>query len=480
VKDNKFDSHKGQDIVIVGAGMGGLVAALEAAAAGAQVIVVDKLPPMIGEEIRAHVPGGPGNETSRAGGGGLGHFSLEAPIGELLERHRVRGWGRVDLSLLRTYLERLPADCQWLRDDLKIPFMDRGPGSASTMIKGRGPALIGFLYGVAEKKGIDIWFKTKALTLLNDDMGAVTGVRIKNEKGVVDLSARTVILATGGYEGNHEMLLEYVGPEITYGTILTGCPTNTGDGHLMALEVGAQMSNLSVCHIRTTDKFFGQGPSRAMNLIYPLGIYLNKECQRFIDEGVSDSDTIANSIAYQPGSKAALIFDDKTRTKFPEVYQAYPRRQEVIQVAQTIEELAVKIELPPSGLRKAIEEFNSAVKDGRALGLPIPKTKNAYRIDTPPFYGFYPVIPGLNHPVGGVKINSSAQVLDLEGSPIQGLYAAGSIVNWCFGKPYSVGGVRTFMGSYHAGHSGGLATALVFGRVAGTEAAKKALQRRKS
>jgi tricarballylate dehydrogenase len=247
----------------------------------------------------------------------------------------------------------------------------------------------------------------------------------------------------------------------------------------MALEVGAQMSNLSVCHIRTTDKFFGEGPSRHMRLIYPLGIYLNKECQRFIDEGVSDSDTIANSIAYQPGSKAALIFDDKTRAKFPEVYEAYPRRQEVIQVAQTIEELAVKIELPPSALRKAIEEFNAAVKDGQAMGLPIPKTKNAYRIDTPPFYGFYPVIPGLNHPLGGVKINGSARVLDREDNPIPGLYAAGSIANWCFGKPYSVGGVRTFMGSYHAGDSSGLATALVFGRIAGKEAAREALQRKR-
>jgi succinate dehydrogenase/fumarate reductase flavoprotein subunit len=459
--------------------MGGLVAAFEAVAAGARVTVVDKLPPMIGKEIKAIVHGGPGNETSRAGGGGLGRFSLEAPIEELLERHRVRGWGRADLGLLRTYLERLPADCLWLRDDLKIPFLDRRPVYASTMIRGRGPALIRYLYRAVEEKGIDIWFKTKALTILTDDMGAVTGVRIKNENGVTDLHARAAILATGGFEGNHEMLLKWVGPEITYGTILTGCPTNTGDGHLMALEVGAQMSNLSVCHIRTTDKFFGEGPSRHMRLIYPLGIYLNKECQRFIDEGVSDSDTIANSIAYQPGSKAALIFDDKTRAKFPEVYEAYPRRQEVIQVAQTIEELAVKIELPPSALRKAIEEFNAAVKDGQAMGLPIPKTKNAYRIDTPPFYGFYPVIPGLNHPLGGVKINGSARVLDREDNPIPGLYAAGSIANWCFGKPYSVGGVRTFMGSYHAGDSSGLATALVFGRIAGKEAAREALQRKR-
>jgi tricarballylate dehydrogenase len=391
----------------------------------------------------------------------------------------VKGWGRVDLSLLRTYLERLTADCQWLRDDLKMPFMDRGPGFASAMIRGRGPGLIRYLYQVAEEKGIDVRFRTKALNLLTDDMGAITGVRIKNDKGITDLRSKTVILATGGFEGNHEMMLKYVGPEITYGTILTGCPTNTGDGHLMALEAGAQLSNMSTCHIRTTDKFFGQGPSRAMSLIYPLGIYLNRECQRFIDEGISDSDTIANSITIQPGNSAALIFDDKTRTKHADQYEAYPCWQEVIQVADSLDELAVKMEMSPSALNKAVSEFNAAVKDGQALTLPFPKTRNAYRIDTPPFYGFHPIIPGLNHPVGGLKISNAAQVLDRDGLPLSGLYAAGSIVNWCFGKSYSVGGVRSFMGSYHAGESGGLAIALVFGRIAGAEAAKEALQNKR-
>ncbi len=230
MKRSKDNLHREQDIAIVGAGMGGLVAALEAATAGARVTVLDKLPPMIGKEIKAIVPGGPGNETSRAGGGGLGRFSLEAPIEELLERHRVRGWGRADLSLLRTYLERLGADCRWLRDGLGIPFLEKRQVFASTMIRGRGPALMRYLYQAAEGKNVDVRFKTKALNLLTDDMGRVTGVRIKNGGGVADLQAKAVILATGGFEGNHEMLLKYVGPEITYGTILTGCPTNTGDG----------------------------------------------------------------------------------------------------------------------------------------------------------------------------------------------------------------------------------------------------------
>ncbi|MBM2831271.1 MAG: hypothetical protein HW414_323 [Dehalococcoidia bacterium] len=474
----KSESASRYDVLILGAGMAGLVAAIEVAEAGGRATVLDKLPPMIGKGIRAIIPGGVANDTARAGGGGLGRFEPEGPLEELLERHRVRGWGRVDLDLMRTYLERLAGDCRWLRDDLKIPFLDRRPIFSSTLVKGRGPGLIRYLYQAVEARGVAIQFETRAVKLLMDENGRVSGARIRNADGVADICAGTVIMATGGYQGNHEMLLKYVGPDITYGTVLTGCATNTGDGHIMAMEMGAQMANLSTCHIRTTDKFHGEGPSRHMRLIYPLGIYLNMECQRFIDEGVSDSDTIANSIACQPGNRAALIFDDKARTRHAEVYQAYPRRAEVIQVAESLQELAVKIDMPPARLKKAVDEFNASVMDGKALGLSIPKKQNALRIDTPPFHAFYPVIPGLNHPLGGLKINNTARVLDRDGSPIPGLYASGSIVNWAFGKPYSVGGVRTYMGSYHAGDSSGLATALVFGRIAGKEAAKEALARR--
>lgn len=455
-------SEKKQDVVIIGAGIAGLVAAIEGAVTGTKVTVLDKLGPMEGL-------GRVGNETNRAGGSALARSSLETSIEEQLSRHVKRGWGRIDPELIRTYLERVVESCKWLGDDVGLPF-------EGSQVKGRGPAICPFLYQVVERRGVSIQFKTKALKLLTNESGMVTGVRTRSVNGLTDFEARAVVLATGGFEGNQEMMLKYVGPEITYGTVLTGCPTNTGDGHLMASEIGAQLINLSTCHLRTTDKFFGVGPSRPLRDIYPRGIYINKDCNRFLDEGTADSDTIANAIVYQPENKAALIFDEKVRAMYPEQYETYPRKEEVIKVAATIEELAVKVEVSPEKLKKLIEEFNNAVKDGKALGLPIPKTEKAYKIDTPPFYGFYPVITGLNHPLGGVKINTKAQVIDRENNPIAGLYAAGSIVNWCFGKPYDVAGVKSFMGSYNAGTSAGLPMALVFGRIAGRNAAEQALK----
>ena len=462
--------EKKQEVVIIGAGMAGLVAAIEAAANGARVTVIDKLGrASISTTTRSTSPYGSGNETSRAAGGGLNRFDDEEPVELLLRRHIEKGWGRIDPELIRTYLGRVGEDCRWLRDVLGLPF-------EGAWVKGSGPGLWSFLYKVAKQRGAGILFESKAVKLLTDDLGTVTGVRARTPKGAIDFKASAVILASGGFEGNHEMMIKYVGPEITYGAVLTGCPTNSGDGHSMALEVEAQLTNLNVCHIRTTDKFWDIGPARHLRHIYHLGLFINKDGKRFLDEGTADSDTIANVIVLQPGHTAALIFDDKARQSYPEEYQSYPRREEVIEVAQTIEELAKKIELSPVDLKNLIDEFNAAVSSGKAAELAIPKTNKAIKIDTPPFYGFHPVIPGLNHPLGGLKINNKTQVLDRENNPIKGLYAAGSIVNWSFGSTYRVGEVTSYMGSYHAGNSSGLATALVFGRLAGESAARESLQ----
>ncbi|MBI4334645.1 MAG: FAD-dependent oxidoreductase [Chloroflexi bacterium] len=455
-----------QDVLILGGGLAGLVAAVEAASAGAKVTVLDKMPPMRGKRIdKLYAPGGAANDTYRAGGGGLARFALEGPIDELLERHRERGWGRVDLELMRAHLERVDNYCRWLRDDLKMPY-----DSKWNRVLGRGPAICPFFYGVCEQKGVRFLFETKALKFLTEGP-RVTGARARNRQGEFDFKARAVILATGSFTGNQEMMLKWVGPEITYLPLITGSTHNTGDGLIMAAELGARMDNLSVCHVRTTDKLLGEGPSRHMVNLYHLGIYINRNCQRFIDEGVADSDAIANAIVYQPGNEAALIFDDKARAMHPEEFDSYPGKEEAILTAGALEELALRIRVDPAGLKKTIAGYNSRVSDGKAPDLPVPRTKHALAIEKPPFYAVYPVWPGLNHPLGGLKIDTRTRVLNLENEAIPGLYAAGSIVNWAFGRPYELAGVKTYKGSYHAGSSSGLATALTFGRMAGQYAA---------
>ncbi len=456
-----------QDVLILGAGLAGLTAAVEASSLGARVTVIDKMEPMVGKKLeKLYAPGGRANDTYRAGGGGISRFALEGPLPELMERHQDRGWGRLDMDVVRTHLERVDRDCRWLRDDLKMPY-----DSKFNRVLGKGPAICKFFYGVLEPRGVRLLYQTKALKLLSDG-GRVTGVRARNQNGEYDFKARAVILATGSFTGNQDMMIKYVGPEMTYLPLITGSTDNTGDGMIMAADLRAQLINLTVCHVRTTDRLLGEGPSRHMANLYHRGIYLNRDCRRFLDEGVADSDTIGNAIVYQPGHEAALIFDDKAGSLFPEEFDTYPHRKELFHSSGTLEGLARQIGFAPEAFVSTITEFNAHIRDGRTRDLPVPKTTFALPIERPPFYALYPVWPGLNHPLGGLKADPEMRVLDLENDPIPGLHAAGSIVNWAFGKPYDIAGVKSYKGSYHAGSSSGLATALTFGRIAGKNAAQ--------
>ncbi|HEX9879736.1 MAG TPA: FAD-dependent oxidoreductase [Candidatus Binatia bacterium] len=468
------------DLVIVGAGLAGLVAGIEARSRNATALVLDKLPPPEEWNAVTQLPGGVGNDTFRAGGGGLARFSARIlaehlehgleemladhdPMEILINRHRKWGWEAVDTELLRTYFDHIFTDCCWLRDELGLPYAGRS-------VKGRGIGLFRHLYQVARARGVEMFFDSRAERLLINDAGRVYGVSATRNSEAFDVEGRGVILATGGFQGDREMLATYVDPNLAKGIQTVGSPDNTGDGHRMAQTLGAQFRHLNVCHVRTTDIFFGQGPSRHMLHIYRMGVYFNDRFQRFVDEGTADSDTIANAIARQPGHQAGLVFDEKARLKYPREYESYPRREQVIKVAGTLEELADKMGVSPQGLTRLIATFNASVEDGKASGPNLPKADSAYKIDTPPYYGFYPVRPALNHTLGGLVVNGDCQVLNGDDAPIPGLYAAGTVMNWAFGKSYEMNGVTSYQGSYHAGATSGAGIALVFGRLAGQRA----------
>ncbi|MFM9969799.1 MAG: FAD-binding protein, partial [Burkholderiales bacterium] len=473
------------DVLILGAGLAGLVAAIEARAQGADALVIDRLPPPEQWNAVTQLPGGIGNDTWRSGGGGLARFAgdalvehlldgpgqLEAgrdPIDILIERHMRLGWGEVDTALLRTYCERVFDDCCWLRDELKMPYDVTG-----RTVKGLGIGLSKRLFEAARERGVRMLFHTRANNLLVDGEGRIGGVNATCEEKPIDIEAGAVVLATGGFQGNREMLMRHVGATLTQDIAMVGSPENTGDGIVMAQALGAQTRHLSVCHIRTTDIYYGQGPSRYLMHIYPMGIYFNRNYQRFIDEGVADSDTVANAIAFQPGASATLIFDDKARAKYAKEFDKYPRREQLIASADSIEGLANKLHLDAARMKSLVETYNASIREGKASGPNVPKTLCAIPLDTPPYYGFHPVLPAMNHTLGGLVVGAKdCQVIKADGTPIRGLFAAGTVINWAYGKPYEVDGVATYRGSYHAGASSGAGIALMSGRLAGQNAAK--------
>lgn len=474
------------DVLIVGAGIAGLTAAVEAADAGAEVKVLEKGAPSFVQTSTAH------------SGGQFDIFTK--PYGpytpdELYDRFVKTSKGSCDKKLVRILCDRQASDFEWFRN-LGMPFMNKS--SFHNKVQRGGAAILPNLKRIVEKKGATILFHHKATKLLTSNMGRITSVRAMTPDGLKDFKARAVVLSTGGFEWNGEMMLRYFGPQI-YDAVYrhnSAGRSHTGDGALMAMEVGASfLKSLYCLHARLEDKTWipgvrtTAGPIRALPTISKWGIWINKWGKRFIDE-TRDHDTISCAAAMQPEGEVALIFDETAREKQPKEAEEYDRLARKFQVTDiimkfdSIKDLAKKIGVLYKNMQVTIDEFNRAVKDGRALDLEIPKCRfdadleqkppepRACKIEKPPFYVVYPVWATNNTVWGGLDITGNAEVMDRDGKPISGLYACGGLHGGImYGKWYQTpSGTWTYYGNYHY-VADSLPTCLVFGRIAGKNAA---------
>ncbi|MGH8720508.1 MAG: FAD-dependent tricarballylate dehydrogenase TcuA [Burkholderiales bacterium] len=364
----------------------------------------------------------------------------------------------------------------WGRQAFNIGGRFKFWGGLTVEVVGGGPGLVESLTRIAQKHGIEIWYGARALSLLADDDG-VHGVRIKHQGRTKDIKSRSVVLAAGGFQANTEWRTRYLGPGWELAKV-RGTRFNTGDGIRMALEAGAAAhGNWSGCHAVAWERNAPEFGDLAVGdqfqkHSYPWGIYLNAEGRRFVDEGADFRNytyaKYGRVILGQPGQFAWQIFDAKVKAQLRDEYRI---RQVTRHTANTLEELCAKLDDTDGAA--ALEElkrynaavrqdipFNPNVKDGRCTkGLAIPKSNWANTLDTPPFEA-YAVTCGITFTFGGLRINTDAQVLDTDGAPIRGLYAAGELV----------GGVFWF--NYPGGT--GLTNGAVFGRIAGASAAAAA------
>jgi tricarballylate dehydrogenase len=284
-------------------------------------------------------------------------------------------------------------------------------------------------------------------------------------------------LAGGGFQANPEWRTRYLGPGWELAKV-RGTRFNTGDVIRMALDIGAAPAgNWSGCHAVAWDRNAPEFGDLAVGdgfqkHSYPWGVYVNALGKRFVDEGADFRNytyaKYGRVILAQPQQFAWQIFDAKAK---PQLRDEYRIRRVTKQSANTLEELCAKLEDTDGAA--ALEElraynaavrgesaFNPNVKDGRATkGLAIPKSNWANTLDTPPFEA-YAVTCGITFTFGGLRINTSAQVMSSDGEPIPGLFAAGELV----------GGIFWF--NYPGGT--GLTNGAVFGRIAGTSAASSA------
>ncbi len=351
-------------------------------------------------------------------------------------------------------------------------------GGLTVEAVGGGPGLVDSLTQIARKKGVEIWYRARAVSLVADDSG-VKGVVVKHEGKTKTLSSRSVVLAAGGFQANTEWRTRYLGPGWELAKV-RGTRFNTGDAIRMALDVGAAAyGNWSGCHAVAWDRNAPEFGDLAVGdqfqkHSYPWGIYLNAEGRRFVDEGADFRNytyaKYGRVILGQPQQFAWQIFDAKVKAQLRDEYRI---KQVTKRVGATLEELLKSLE--DTNAENALQEiqaynkavridiaFNPNVKDGRRTeGLAVPKSNWANTIDTPPFEA-YAVTCGITFTFGGLRINTDAQVISTDGEPIPGLYAAGELV----------GGIFWF--NYPGGS--GLTNGSVFGRIAGKSAA--ALQTR--
>lgn len=366
------------------------------------------------------------------------------------------------IALIRTYSMNVLDTLHWMQS-LGTPVLDRVSQGAGALWQRThqvdapaGVGLIDPLVKAARRQGVQIITGMRAQELIVKD-GKVVGVKATDTAGnnYRFLSSNGVILATGGYSQNKKMRQESA-PHLTPDMVSTNQPGATGDGIVMARKVGSAttgMNYVQVYPLATPGTGALQGRARKMSGLDDV-IDVNKNGQRFVKEDARRDEFVA-AIKKQPGGMCYDINDSsivKEYNSFNENVETLVKIGRIYK-ADTLEGLAKQLGMPEGNLTATVAEFNKMVeaKNDPKFGRKLFDRK----IEKAPFYAT-PRAPSIHHTMGGLEINSKAQVLDTKGTPIKGLYAAGEVTG----------------GIHGSNRLGGNATAdvLTFGRIAAKSA----------
>jgi len=468
------------DIVVVGCGVAGLSAALSARRKGAKVVLLERSDKKNrggnSRYTEAYFRMPNETEVSEDFEERLAINSMGTIDPELLKlTHQpydewppiLKSYGFIDPELIFGFSEAVPETIAWLKE-LGIKFLEASPFLTQTTKRiapsGGGEALVEAIAAAAEKEGVEFHYETTARSLILNDKGDVRGVRAWSKAdGYADIHAKAVILASGGFQGNQEMMFKYVGPNSHLTRpVAPGGLYDKGEGIEMAINIGAAPAGqFDAFHAETIDP--RSGIPEATIFIFGYGILVNKNGERFMDEGANLSDVIyedvGREILKQPGGVAYLIHDSKIED-IPNYEKGLHTDRSPIQ-GTSIEDLAAKLEINPVKLGKTIREYNAAVQkgsfdpfrlDGKCTqGIDIPKSNWALNIDETNLFAT-PIMCATCFTFGGLKVTPKAEVLNLDGYVIPGLYAGGEVVGFYYGS--YVGSTSVLKG-------------LVFGRKAG-------------
>ncbi len=489
------------DVVIVGAGGAGMTAALTAAENGATVIIIESQAAVGGNSVRA-TGGMNAGDTPYQDKNTFGEtagvnktldesapaYADNAEIASLTEEVKfqwaayqnggadyfdtvelmqldtmIGGKGINDPALVEVLAENSAEGIEWLKN-YNIELVDAGAfGGASVQrihfpkVDGKKVSVGAYMVPRLEEAckandKITILMETTANEIVMVD-GAAKGVVATGKTGnKVTVNAGAVILAAGGFGANLDMVASYQ-PNLA-GFMTTNAAGLQGQGIQMAQNVGAAVVDMEQIQIHPTVQF-DTAALITEGLRGDGAILVNAEGKRFIDE-VGTRDVVSAAEIAQTGSYSWLIVDQRMLDA-SSVIAGYVKKGFVFQGA-TYEELAAAIDVDPAAFAETMNAWNACVaaKNDPDFG----RVSFKAPLDMAPFYAIK-VTAGIHHTMGGVKINTSTQVIDVNGNVIPGLYAAGEIT----------GGV------HGANRLGGNAVSdfVVFGRIAGEEAAELAL-----
>ncbi len=461
-----FDSTKTYDLVVIGGGNAALCAAITAAESGAQVLILEGAP----KEYRG------GNSRHTRNFRCMHHGPLSVLTDSYDETEyfddlmKVTG-GETNEELARLAIQSSEECLPWM-EERGVRFQPSLSGTLSlsrtnAFFRGGGKSLVNAYYRTAESLGVDVLYEAQ-VTHLQLDSDMISNLQFTHENQQIQMSPKAVIVAAGGFQADLDWLASAWGPAAK-NFLIRGTPYNRGVVLRDLLDQGAlSVGDPTQCHAVAID---GRAPKFDGGIVtrldcVPFSVVVNKHGQRFYDEGEDvwpkRYAIWGRLVAAQPDQVCFAIIDSRSLELFmPSVFPPIK--------ADTIEGLAIKLELQPDDLQETISTFNAACGEGdfypteldglSTVGLHPAKTNWARPITESPFYG-YSLRTGVTFTYLGLKVDRKAQVQTAAG-PVKNLWAAGETMA---GSILSKG--------YLAGF--GMTIGTVFGRIAGKEASSYA------
>ena len=413
------------DIAVIGAGGAGLSAATEAAGKGAKVIVLEKM----------GIAGG--NTNSATGGLNASETSIQKGLGiadtneQYYEDTMKGGYNLNDPDLVRNMVEKSAETVDWLIS-LGADLSDVGKMAGSTNKRTHRPQggaaigvhLVPVLQTAAEKAGAEIRFNSKVTDVARD--GSQFAVSVSTADGDYTVRAKAVIIATGGFGANSDMVVKYKPDLVGFGT--TNHKGATGDAFAWVEKFNAALVQMDQIQTHPTVV-----PSNGVMITEAVrgngAIMVNREGKRFNNE-MATRDVMSAAILNQTGKTSYLLFDQGVRDSLKAI-EGYAS-QGLLTQADTLAGLAEKLGMPAANLEATVASYNKIQTSGNDTEFGRAASDMPRAIATAPYYAIE-VGPAIHHTMGGIKINTNAEIIDTSDKVVPGLYAAGEVTGGVHG-----------------------------------------------